>query len=198
MLRRRSDCSLCSAPGPAPAQEPPRRALPVLLTVGYCRSRDHCAGLVAECRNHLLELALADEDLDAHHATDVPPGQEAAAVVQLLERRRRRLGLVPGVRGRVPGEEAPGRHPPAGGRRPRPPGGAAGEQALFLYTPSSSSTSLASYSTEAKSEGKVNVRAAEQCDTRPIPTSLYTRWRRLRLSVSAATTVSKYTRRLRP
>jgi hypothetical protein len=114
-------------------------------------------------------------------------------VVQLLERRRRRLGLVPGVRGRVPGEEAPGRHPPVPGLLLRR------RASSVLVHPLLASTSLASYSTEAKSEGKVNVRAAEQCDTTPIPTSLYTRWRRLHLPASAATTqLSPNTRPLRP
>jgi len=82
---------------------------------GGGRRRGHRAtGAVAERRDHLLELALADDDLDAHRAADVLPGQEAPAVVELLEGLRRGLGLlvlVPAaVGGRVPREEAPGRH----------------------------------------------------------------------------------------
>lgn len=61
----------------------------------------------------MLELALADHDLDAHCAADVLPRQDAPAVVQLLERLRSRLGLVvvvPAAGLGLPGEEAPGRH----------------------------------------------------------------------------------------
>jgi hypothetical protein len=106
-LPQRMQSLLGARPSEGPrarASASPRRgALPVPLSDGGGR---HRAAAVAERRDHLLELALADDDLDAHRAADLLPGQDAAAVVQLLEGLRRRLGLLPGL----PGEEAPGRH----------------------------------------------------------------------------------------
>ena len=125
------------------------------------RCRGHrAASAVAERRDHLLELALADHDLDAHRAAHVLPGQEAPAVVQLLERLRRGLRLlVPAaVGGRVPREEAPGRHRRERrwpvwslGRRVAAP---TGDGVSVRLTPALSPTFLASYSTKAKAKAK--------------------------------------------
>jgi hypothetical protein len=51
------------------------------------RHRGHHAGAIAEHYDHLLELVLADDNLDAQCTADLLLGQEAAVVVELLEHR---------------------------------------------------------------------------------------------------------------
>jgi hypothetical protein len=50
--------------------------------------RGHHVGAIAKRYDHILELVLADDNLDAQCTTDLLLGQEAAAVVELLEHRR--------------------------------------------------------------------------------------------------------------